>query len=113
MSKRLLSRAANASPQTHRLTEALMQARSTGAQVVPATRAALDQLAETYVDRSAEPNVANGGRRRVRMSRWGWIAALACIDVELYLVILRLINDNEFLVYGYFAIVGTLLAAID
>jgi len=113
MSNRLLSRAAKASPQTRRLTEALMQARSSGTQVVPATRAALDQLAETYVDHDAGPIIANSGRRRVHMSRWGWIAALACIDVELLLVIVQLNSDDEFIVYSYFAIVGTLLAAID
>ena len=116
MSNRLLSRATNASPQTRRLAEALMQARSTGTQVselIPATRAALDQFAEPYVDRGMEPDAPNGGRRRVRMSRWGWIAALACIDVELLLVIVRLNNDVQFIIYGYFAMVGTLLAAID
>jgi leader peptidase (prepilin peptidase) / N-methyltransferase len=113
MSNRLLPRAASASPQTRRLTAALKQARRTGSQETRATQAVLNHLAETYVDRGAEPNVANGALRRIRMSRWGWVAALACIDVELYLVILRLINDDHFLVYGYFAIVGTLLAAID
>ena len=116
MSNRLLSRAVNASPQTRRLANALVQARSASMQVselVPATRAALDQIAETYIDRGIEAGVANSGRRRVRMSRWGWIAALACIDVELFLVIVRLNGDDQFIVYGYFAMVGTLLAAID
>ena len=116
MSNRLLSRATKASPQTRRLAEALMQARSTGAQVselIPATGAGLNHLAESYVDRDMEPNAADGGRRRVRMSGWGWIGALACMDVELLLVIVRLNSDDEFIVYGYFAMVGTLLAAID
>ncbi|WP_194904890.1 prepilin peptidase [Catenulispora rubra] len=116
MSNRLLSRAANASPQTRRLADALVQARIASTQVsemVPATRAVLNQIAETYIDRGMESGVGDGGRRRVRMSRWGWIAALACIDVELFLVIVRLNSDDQFIVYGYFAMVGTLLAAID
>jgi len=116
MSNRLLSRAANASPQTRRLTDALVQARSANTQMsdlIPTTRAALDQVAEAFADSGLEPGVVNGGRRRVRLPCWGWIAALACIDVELFLVIVRLNSDDQFIVYGYFAMVGTLLAAID
>ena len=116
MSNRLLSRAANVSPQTRRLSDALVQARSASTQMselVPATRAVLDQIADTYADRGMEPGVANDGRRRVCMSRWGWITALACINVEIWLVIIRLNSDDQFIVYGFFAIVGTLLAAID
>lgn len=116
MSNHLLSRAANASPQTRRLADALVRARGADTKVsdlIPSTRAALDQLAKTYADRSVESSVGAAGRRRARMSRWRWIAALACIDVELWLVIVRLSSDDQFIVYGYFAIVGTLLAAID
>lgn len=116
MSNRLLSRAANVSLQTRRLADALVQARSANMQVsglIPVSRAALDQIAQTYIDRGTEPDVANDGRPRVRMSRWEWIVALACINVELFLVIVRLNSDDQFIVYGYFAMVGTLLAAID
>ncbi|MEZ0115159.1 leader peptidase (prepilin peptidase)/N-methyltransferase [Catenulispora sp. EB89] len=116
MQNRLLSRAVNASPQARRLADALVQAHSAGTQVselIPTTRAALDQLAKTYVDRGPEPGAADGGRRPVRLPLRGWIVALACINVELLLVILRLVNDDQLPVYSYFSIVGTLLAAID
>lgn len=47
------------------------------------------------------------------MPHWAWGATLACIGIELLLVIVRLNGDNQLFVYGYFAVVGTILAAID
>jgi leader peptidase (prepilin peptidase) / N-methyltransferase len=47
------------------------------------------------------------------MSFAGWFAVALCIAVEMPLIFLRLRSAAEITVYVYFAVVGTVLAAID